>query len=279
MKYIPKEILRKICNDVDGDCSLYVSLPEIGEKFTVNEKQQYKAASTIKIPLLALLLSDFETGRLDRSAIVPITKECQVGGSGILRFLSPDTSMSLFDFATLMIILSDNSATNKVIDAVGLKRGNEFIKSSGWDSTHLGRKMYIQPKNPDEYNLTSAEDLGNMMERILSKTMVNETVSTQMMQILATQQRGIFASALPVKRSFDPTAKIPEAKDGKVVMADKGGSLMGKVLHDAAIIFFPSGIKAVLVMMTATPDNKKTEEVLKKVAKALFDSVMNENKV
>ena len=278
MGYIPKQLIEKICQKTNGEYSLYISIPERDEKFTINEKKRYIAASTIKIPLLALLLSDFEAGRLSRNDIIPLTNEHKSGGSGILRFLSESASMSLFDYATLMIILSDNSATNKIIDAVGMERADEFIKSCGFSSTHIGRKMYVQPKSPDEENYTSAQDLGNMMEQILKKTFVSENVSNQMMSIMACQQRGIFSTALPVKRSFDPASKLPETKNGKVVMVDKGGSLAGKVLHDASLIFFPDGTKAVLVMATATPDNEKTKEVLCEVAKALFENIMNQSR-
>ena len=57
-------------------------------------------------------------------------------------------------------------------------------------------------------------------------------------------------------------------------MANKGGSLEGKVLHDAAIMLLPNGEKAVLTMMTATPDNDITTEILKKVSRALYDSMI-----
>jgi beta-lactamase class A len=69
MKYIPEEKLREICSEINGTFGLYVSLPERGEKFTIDADVRYNAASTIKIPLLALLMKDFEDGRLDPTSL------------------------------------------------------------------------------------------------------------------------------------------------------------------------------------------------------------------
>ena len=122
MKYIPEEKLKEICNEINGTFGLYVSLPERGEKFTIDADVKYNAASTIKIPLLALLMKDFEDGRLDPTELHHLHYDCNVLGSGVLKSLSTDFKLSLYDYAVLMIIVSDNSATNQVIDAVTIDR-------------------------------------------------------------------------------------------------------------------------------------------------------------
>ena len=68
MKHIPEEKLRQICSGIDGQYGLYVSLPEEGEVLQLHSDTVLYAASTIKIPILALLLKDFEEGRLDPNA-------------------------------------------------------------------------------------------------------------------------------------------------------------------------------------------------------------------
>jgi hypothetical protein len=59
------------------------------------------------------------------------------------------------------------------------------------------------------------------------------------------------------------------------MMPSKGGSLEGKVLHDAAIMLLPNGEKAVMTMMTATPDNDVTTQIFKKVSRAVYDKLVN----
>ncbi len=278
MKYIPEEKLREICKEVNGTFGLYVSLPERGEKLAIDADVKFNAASTIKIPLLALLMKDFEEGRLDQKELYPLNADSNVLGSGVLKSLSTDFKLSLYDYAVLMIIVSDNSATNQVIDAVGIDRANAFFAENGWNNTHLAGKLYSpKPMLPDgtmDYNYTTAAELGDMMEKILAGKLVSESASRQMMQILAAQQLGKFNLSLPVERYSRTKNPLPPVPEGKVIMCNKGGSLEGKVLHDAAIILLPNGEKAVLTMMTATPNNNITTEVLKKVSKALYDSLI-----
>ena len=89
MNLIPKEALQKLCEEFEGKCSLYVSVPETGEKFLYREHEKINAASTIKIPLLAKLLQDAEEGRLDLYEPHSLKPENFVRGSGVLKYLSP----------------------------------------------------------------------------------------------------------------------------------------------------------------------------------------------
>ena len=278
MKMIPEKELQAVCAKVDGQYGLYVSLPDCNEKFILNGNMKFNSASTIKIPLLALLLKDFEDGRLDADQPVFLCEENRVGGSGVLKSMTPNLSMSLYDFAVLMIIISDNSATNQIIDAVGLDRANAFFSKNGWKETHLAGKLQfpkpILPDGTEDFNSTSAADLGNMMERMLAGTLVSENVSRQMMQIMAAQQLGKFNLSLPVVRFPDTRKPLPAVPEGKVIMANKGGTLTGKVLHDAAVMLLPNGKKAVLTMMTASPDKDSTTEIMKEVSRTLYDHLM-----
>ena len=123
---IPVETLTRLCQEVEGTCGIYVSIPETGEKFCLNEDFQVYAASTIKIPVLCLLFRDAEQGRVDLSQTLVVSRENRVGGSGILQSLRPELEMSIFDLANLMMVMSDNIATNQIIDIVGMERVRDF---------------------------------------------------------------------------------------------------------------------------------------------------------
>ena len=278
MKYIVEETLREICSEINGEFGLYISIPENNEKLVINGHKKFNAASTIKIPLLALLFKDFEEGRLDRNKLYALSDVNNVLGSGVLKSLSTNFRLSLYDYAVLMMIVSDNSATNEIIDAVGIDRANEFFASNGWNETHLAGKLYskkpLLPNGTEDYNHTSAADLGDMMEKVLFGKMVSENVSRQMMQIMAAQQLGKFNLSIPVERFSRTLEELPPVPEGRVIMANKGGSLVGKVLHDAAIMLLPNGRKAVMTMMTATPDNAITTEQFKRVSRALYDALI-----
>lgn len=276
--YIPAHQLQTICESFAGRCSLYVSLPFSGETFTFHADEQFKAASTIKIPLLAKLFDDAENGLLDLDAVEGIKAENLVRGSGILKYLSPEIRMSLYDFAVMMIIVSDNSATNHIIDAVGLDRANAFFRENGWNSTILNKKLFL-PAPPsagaDAVNLTTAADLGNMLERILDGSLVSPDACQKMMSIMACQTLGKFSKSLPqVHRPLSTRPPLDEVPEGKVMLVEKGGTLACGISHDAAIMLLPNGKKAVLVMMTECEDAQKSLDAIGKVSRAIYDRLI-----
>jgi beta-lactamase class A len=272
--------LRELCGRIDGEWGLSLYIPERGERLSVNAQARRVSASTIKIPLLALLLKDAEEGRLDLEQPVAIDAVNRVGGSGILQSLSPTVKLSLRDHAELMMVLSDNVSTNVVIDAVGMERANAFFVQEGWTATHLGRKMMtpgrLLPDGTREQNYTSAADLGDMMERIALGTMVSPGISRTMLRMLAGQQLHKFGKALPFVERPDPREDPKPAPEGKLVLAGKGGTLTGNpnVSHDAAILLLPNGRQAVLVITTATPDNKQAEACMHQAARALYEALL-----
>ena len=278
MKRIPEETLRQICGGIDGQYGLYVSLPEEEETFELCSDTVLNAASTIKIPILALLLKDLEEGRLDRDTPVPLAECNRVGGSGVLKVMSRSLALSLYDYAVLMMVVSDNCATNQIIDALGIDRINGYFRENGWLDTHLAGKLQspkpLLPDGTEDYNRTSARDLGNMMERILKEDLVSPAASRMMLQIMAAQQVGKFDKGLPVIKHADPAQPLPPVPEGRVYVANKGGTLSGIALHDAAIILMPNGRKIVAVLTTKTPDNTKTLEIFKEIAKTLYDSLL-----
>lgn len=270
MNLIPEAALRTLCTQIDGDYGFYLSVPESGEKLVIRPDKRMVSASTIKIPLLALLLKDGEDGRLNLDAPIQIAPANRVGGAGILQSLSASLAISLFDCAVLMMDLSDNIATNQVIDAVGMDRANAFFAEHGWTSTHLGRKMMT----PGEQNYTSAADLANMMERILAGTLVSPTASATMMQIMAGQQGGKFRPALPAVKHPDPRKPIDLPPEGKVMLSAKAGTLASScVANDAGIMLLPSGRSAVLAITTHTTSVSHAEHIMGQIARTVYEAL------
>lgn len=277
MKLLPEEKLRTVFAKLEGTGGLYVSIQETGEVLAIGAHNRFNAASTIKIPILALLLKDGEEGRLDLKKPIPMLPENRVKGSGVLKSLGSDVCMSLLDYAVLMIIISDNSATNMVIDAVGIDRANAFFAENGWKDTHLAAKIYFPlPELPDDtrdLDKTSAADLGNMLERLMAGTLVSQSVSRKMLQIMAAQQGGKLTRDLPVLRCQNPTMELPEIPENKILMPSKGGSISNKYLHDAAVMLLPNGRKAAIAVMTATSDTKNASDILAQTARCVYDAL------
>lgn len=279
MSYIPKEKIQALCAAFDGECGVFVAVPFAGEVFTLNADRKFSAASTIKIPLLALLFKDAEEGRIDLDALTSLGEEGAVRGSGIVKFFAPDLQLSLYDYATLMMIVSDNTATNRVIDAVGIKRANAFFAENGWSDTQLFKKLFVPTPDGDKgtagTNTTSPRDLGDMMLKMHDGTLVSEGVSAKMLSVMACQQLGKLDKALPrVFRPESARAPITAIPEGRVLMAQKGGTLTGKVMvsHDTAVMKLSNGHSAVMVVMTEG-SNDNALELMKNIARAVYDNL------
>ncbi len=278
---IPVEELTRLCKEVEGQCGLYVSVPETGEKFAWNENFQVYSASTIKIPVLCLLFQDAEQGRVDFAQKVVVKPENRVGGSGILQSLSPDLEISIFDLATLMMVMSDNIATNQIIDVVGMERVRNFCKEEGLDSTWLWQKMMHKGPSPADMpeglipNATTAADLGRLMERIAAGTIVSPSACRKMVQIMAGQRLGRLQSLLPTTERLNPYADALQLPaEGKVVAASKGGSKEAEgAVHDTGIFILPDGRCYVMAVCTKTPGKTETIALIQRMGLAMYEAM------
>lgn len=108
----------------------------MGNVIKINEKEQYNAASCIKIFILVELFNQINNGTKSRNDEIPSLYEHYVNGSGILRYLSKNIKLPILDVAILMII-SDNVATNMLIDYLWIENINKIIKDIGCKDTEL----------------------------------------------------------------------------------------------------------------------------------------------
>ena len=272
MAYIPESMLHSLCTGFDGLCSVYLSVPSTGEAFTFNADKKINSASTIKIPLLAFLFKDAMEGTIDLDEPVPLGDDGVSGGSGVIKFLSPQIRLSLYDYAVLMMIYSDNTATNKIIDTLGMGRANAFFKENGWNDTVLARKMMA----PIGTNLTSARDLGNILTQIYEKKLVSQEASNRMLSIMACQQLGKLDKSLPnVWRPSSTHVPVTAVPEGRVVLAQKGGTLSNiGILHDTGIMLLPNGQCAIMAVMTKSNNENKAFDFIKTVSRTVYDSLV-----
>ncbi len=105
-------------------------------------QRSFPSASVIKVPILAALHAEAEAGRLSWEERMPLTEAAKVPGSGVLRELHPGIELTLDDLARLMIVVSDNTATNLLIDRIGTGVVNDLMAGLGYEQTRLGRRMY-----------------------------------------------------------------------------------------------------------------------------------------
>jgi beta-lactamase class A len=139
--------LRRIADETHGVVGAQVIDLATGERIGVNDTLTFPQGSTIKVPLLIELYRQAATGRLDLTTRVTVRAADRTGGDGLLQHLGDGTSqLSLGDLAVFMITVSDNTATNLLIDRVGMDQVNTLLRELGVPQVKMQRKM-IRPKD------------------------------------------------------------------------------------------------------------------------------------
>lgn len=178
-------------NNFHGDAGVYIVDLYNGNGYTHKEKEIFPSASCIKLPVLVELYLQSHEGKIDLDKKVILGKDRIAKGSGILPQLDADNPMSIRDLAKLMIITSDCSAYNYLLDLVGIENVNIRMKSLGLKNTKvLGKVDYL--KGPETLSnnttwgigYTTAEDMGLLLGRIAKREIGDEKISAEMEDIL-----------------------------------------------------------------------------------------------
>ena len=166
MKRIPQNEIYRILSGLAGTVGLYVEDCQSGEIFTINPEHVFPSASVIKVPMLALLMRDAQQGLVDLDAPAPSTPATG-WRTGILCELGTDYTPSLRDLAKLMIVLSDNIATNEIMDVIGMERFNSFCREMGYQNITLMRKMMdFEAIQQGKNNYMCAGETGRLLSAI-----------------------------------------------------------------------------------------------------------------
>lgn len=204
--------LDEIAREVPGVMGISVIDLSTGDVFGVNQSLVFPQGSSIKVPLLIEMYAQAEQGTLRLDESVPIAAAVRTGGSGILQHFSDGTSaLSLHDLAVLMVVLSDNTATNILIDRVGMDNVNEAMARLGFGHTKLQRRM-IRPQDSaaGRENVSTAAEAAAIMARIAKCDLP-----------MSPEKCADLRSILELPKS------VPGSVPGSTTVAWKGGSITG----------------------------------------------------
>lgn len=224
--------------DFSGEVALSVGTAEKVE-FSYHEDKSFLAASMIKLFILWELFRQKEQEGLDLQQRVSVKKEEMVSGFGILCHLHEGLEPTLKDLATLMIIVSDNTATNQLMDLLGIGKIQKTCQNMRWSQTQIQRKMFdTEGEKKGLENRTSARDIADFFQRLLSKTgELSREAKSEMLKILVNQQCN---NKLPGRIFCQP--------DGtRIRMAHKTGDISYHE-HDGGIFYTPQGEKVVVLL-------------------------------
>ncbi|MCI0354990.1 MAG: class A beta-lactamase-related serine hydrolase [Acidobacteria bacterium] len=221
-----------------GKVALYAKHLKTGATVALDADRPVPTASVIKLPIMVEAFAQAKSGKRSLADKIVLREVDKVPGSGILQFLRLGVQMTLEDAIVLMMTLSDNTATNLVIDQVGIPAVNARSSGRGQTNTYLYKKVYRKaevpmPDDQKQFGLgkTTAREMAAVLESIERCDLGDAKLCSRMIEIMKNQQfRGMIARYLE-------TADTTEVRSG---VAAKLGEL-DDVKNEVALVYTDTG--------------------------------------
>lgn len=284
LRYYSKSELGKklsdLANEYRGIIGIYAKDLKSGEIISVNGDSLFPTASVIKLPILVEFFNRVKNNEIDPENYIIIPESTKVGGAGVIQFFNGDTRIKLIDAATLMIILSDNTATNAIIDQFGkthdekLDAVNSRMLSLGLKNTKLLNKVFsfATKKNTYEakrYGLgySSPMEMGKLLEMLYNHQVIDSFYSEWIISILKNQQDDTMI------RRFLPYNKLKENES--IIVANKTGAV-DRSRIDVGIVYAPKTDFVLAIFADQSKDiswthDNKAQNAVAKAARLIYD--------
>lgn len=266
--------LERIISSFKGNVALAATNLQTGETVEINANEKVQTASVIKLPILVEAFYQVKENRTDLDTLLLLDKENKVQGSGILQDLSNGLILPLRDALTLMIVESDNTATNMVIDTVGIEAVNARMQKLGLPETKLFKKVFLPPAKPSEeqkkfgLGVTTPAEMLRLLVLLARGELVDKASSERMLSILKKQRD---RDQIPRFIVYDDLGENTQG----VQVAHKTGAL-DPVRNDAGLVYSKKGTYAMAIFTWNSADTRWTPDNVAtitsaRLAKALFD--------
>jgi beta-lactamase class A len=237
--------------NLDGAMGVAILDLTDGHKYLLHANDVFAQASSIKICVLAELYRQAQQGKLKLTDVYTVNASDLVQDSDIMSGLTPGVSkITLRDLATTMVAVSDNSATNVLIDRVGMEDVNAWLDSVGLTHTRLRRKMMdLKAAAEGRENISTPAEMMTLLESLYRGKVLNKEMTEDFFKVLATH-----------KDSW-----IPRDLPDDLKIADKPGALEG-VRNDSGVIFVENRPYILCVMTTYLHRERDGEEAISKIS-------------
>ena len=252
-----KKEIKKIISQVEG--SVCINFYDLNKNnvFSINGDKKVLSASMIKLLILAELMKKISENKFSLSDTIMIADSMKTGGDGVLKELNTEHHFTLKELATLMIVVSDNQATNILIDFLGMENINRLGKELRLKKTFLGRKMMdIEARKNGYDNYTCADDISSLLKLIYQEKLINEEASQLMLDILLRQQQG---------------ERLQRYLPSDIKIAHKCGDL-DNLENDGGIIWIGNKVY-ILVVLTSGMPNLQCKQTIGKISKFVYDKM------
>jgi beta-lactamase class A len=240
---------------LDGVLGVAILDLSTGKKYLLHADEVMPTASSIKIAILAEFYRQAQQGKLKLNDAYTLQQSDIVGGSGIAGALTPGvTRLTLKDVAALMVSVSDNSATNVLIDRVGMENVNGLLDSLGLTRTRLRRKMMdVKAAEEGRENIATPREMMELLEDLYRGKVLNKQTTADYVDMLSVH-----------KESYIPR-DLPE----DLRVANKPGELEG-VRNDSGIVFTGKRPFVISVMTTYLKRERDGGEAITRIATAAY---------
>jgi beta-lactamase class A len=260
--------LKPFIDGFKGKTAIAVKHLETGESYFLHDNVPMPTASLIKFPVMIEAYRQAEEKTIDLKKMIVLKKEDKVPGSGILTYhFSDGITIPVLDAIHLMIVYSDNTATNLVVDAIGLPATAKTMEKMGYPHTKLHSKVYrrdlsIFPERSKEFGLgsTTAGEMMRLLEALHQKKLVSTAASEAMYKHML---------------ACDDDEKFPRFLPKGTKLAFKTGSVEG-TRTAAGILTTGKGPVAIVVLSSEHADGRYVidnagNRFCADIAKAVFD--------
>lgn len=241
--------LARITRSLNATWGIYAKSIETGEEIAVDADRQMDTMSVIKIPLMVELFQQVTDGRIALDTRYAVTKADMLPGTGVLRSLDPGAVITVRDLVTLMIIVSDNTATdviyqmvggpdvvNRRMHALGLEKTSAPAPARVWfdalRAAPSAEQFHREAKH--RFGLSTPREIGKLLEMMERGTLVDKAASEQMLEIMRGQ---LYRSRIP---RFLSGYRIPH----------KTGDFLPYIGNDVGVVEAP-GNTVVISVFTA----------------------------
>lgn len=238
-----------------GDTGVYVKNLITGETWQRGADVPVVAASVIKIPVMIEAFRAQHAGEISLDEMHVLRDEERMPSCGTLKAMHTGIEMTLLDLVKLMIIVSDNAATNIMINRLGMDNVNRTLEGLGCEKTRLNRLLFDSAASKKGIkNYITAGEMGMLMESLWRGEIVSEGASREMMEILLDQRLN---------------GKLPFFIDSMGIdVAHKTGEDDG-ISHDVGVIYAKEPI--VCCFVGEHVDVPTYERLMQDAAKALCE--------
>lgn len=253
--------IAEIDHNLDGVLGVAILDLTDGHQYLLHANDVFPQASSIKIAVLAELYRQAQQGKLKLTDPYTVNAADLVPDSDIMGGLTPGlTRITLRDLATMMVTVSDNAATNVLIDRVGMENVNAFLDSLALKHTRLRRKMMdLKAAAEGRENVSSPAEMMSLLEALYRGKVLNKEMTDDFFKVLSTH-----------KDSW-----IPRDLPDDLKIANKPGALEG-VRNDSGVILVEKRPYILCVMTTYLRRERDGEEAITRISLAawrVFDRI------